>query len=107
MSHRRSEYPDVQADRKATNMSITTPHWITRSDLQHGDEAVLADWSRRLMQGLQEEAGSEELIKQLLPELSAEFSAQCCQWWERSPRLDADCAEWPAERRLARSSVAG
>jgi Nif-specific regulatory protein len=66
-------------------MSVTSPHWITRSDLQHGEEAVLADWSRRLIQGLQEEAGCHELLKQLLPELSAEFSAQCCQWWERHP----------------------
>lgn len=67
------------------HMSVTSPHWISRSDLQHGEEAVLADWSRRLLQGLQEEAGCEELLKQLLPEFSSEFSAQSCQWWERRP----------------------
>ncbi|MBD3675061.1 MAG: sigma-54-dependent Fis family transcriptional regulator [Planctomycetaceae bacterium] len=64
-------------------MSVTSPHWISRAELQSGDDAVLADWSERLMRGLAEEPDCEAFLKQLLPELSAEFSAQSCQWWMR------------------------
>ena len=64
-------------------MSVTSPHWISRAELQGGEDAVLADWSERLMRGLFEEPDCHSLLKQLLPELSAEFSAQSCLWWMR------------------------
>src|SRR6056297_2909022 len=64
-------------------MSVTSPHWISRAELQSGDDAVLAEWSERLMRGLAEEPDCDAFLKQLLPELSAEFSAQACQWWMR------------------------
>jgi len=64
-------------------MSVTSPHWISRAELQSGEDAVLADWSERLMRGLYEEPDYHALLKQLMPEFSAEFSAQSCQWWMR------------------------
>ena len=67
-------------------MSSMTLHWIDRSEFNIADEdSALADWSARLNGAIAEEADPESILKQLLPELTGEYSAQCALWWERRP----------------------